>query len=67
MAIRHLIAAGSLAVICSTANVAAEPARPSGGNSVPGTFSLPTGLAYDSSGGLYVTGSVRRYRYGAAR
>src|SRR5438034_9021535 len=55
MAIRHLIAAGSLAAICSTANVAAEPARPSGGNSVQGTFSLPTGVAYDSSGGLYVT------------
>lgn len=55
MAIKHLIAAGSLAAICCGANVAAEPTRPSGGNAAPGTFSSPTGLAYDSSGSLYVT------------
>jgi sugar lactone lactonase YvrE len=56
MAIRHLIAAGSLAAICCTAHVAAaEPSRPASGSAVPGTFSSPTGLAYDSSGGLYVT------------
>ncbi len=52
MAIRHLIAAGGLAAICSTANVAAEPARPYGSQ-----------LAVGNSGDE----SVRRYRYGAAR
>lgn len=67
MTIRHLIAAGSLAAICSTANVAAEPARPSGGNTVPETFSLPPGFAHDSGGARNVTGFARRYRHGAAR
>lgn len=55
MAIRTIIAAGSLAAICSSPNFAAEPARLSGGVPVTGTFSSPTGLAYDVGGGLYVT------------
>ena len=39
---------------CS-ASVAAQPTQSPVGRRVAGTFSSPTGLAYDSSGGLYVT------------
>lgn len=67
MAIRHLIAAGSLAAICSTANVAAEPAGACGGKTVLGTFKLPPGFAHDFGGARNVTGIARRYRHGAAR
>ncbi|MGN6827003.1 virginiamycin B lyase family protein [Paucibacter sp. M5-1] len=55
MTLRYIIAAGSLAAICSGPTFAAEPAKLRGEGSVSGTFSSPTGLAYDSGGGLYVT------------
>ncbi|MCX2864950.1 hypothetical protein OOZ63_24260 [Paucibacter sp. PLA-PC-4] len=55
MALKHIIAAGSLAAIFSSPTCAAEPAKLRGDGAVLGTFSSPTGLAYDFDGGLYVT------------
>lgn len=55
MTLRNIIAAASVSAFCSIPVTAAEPAWPSSGMAVPGKFSSPTGLAYDASGGLYVT------------
>lgn len=62
MAFRHLIAAGSLAATCSTANVAAEPAMPSDGNAVARSTN-----ASELAVGNWGDASVRRYRHGAVR
>ncbi|CAN7574162.1 hypothetical protein LJR290_004138 [Variovorax sp. LjRoot290] len=51
---RHVAAAG-LAALAAVSAIAGQPVKPWSAESIPGTFSAPTGLAYDASGSLYVT------------
>ena len=52
----HYVVAAVLCGVAVPSVTAAEPkSRWNSAATVPGAFSAPTGLAYDSSGGLYVT------------
>jgi streptogramin lyase len=51
----NYVAAAVLTGFAAVSAIAAEPKKPWSGATVPGTFSAPTGLAYDAGGGLYVT------------
>lgn len=55
MTLSHPAAAAGFAALAAAPAIAGQPVKPWRARSMPGAFSAPTGLAYDASGGLYVT------------
>jgi sugar lactone lactonase YvrE len=55
MSLAERFAVAALVMSVAASSIASSPPDQWIGSSLPGTFSSPTGLAYDASGGLYVT------------